>query len=154
MSNSQNHWKQFLNFKKNKIILHYLQQVSVCSLWLWVQSEHSKPHPLVWLQVTLGFHQLDAPTVANAYHLSTDERGFPSCACFTPLSIVCPGENGQFLSSKCKFSLAWCRGVWGGKAVTGRAEEGVEEVCGGQREAGQVHWVSQWALVMTAGPCR
>lgn len=65
------------------------------------------------LKVTLGCHRLDAPTVATAYHLSPDERGFPSCACFTPLSIVCAGEGGQFLSCKCMFE-------WGG--IKGAAE--------------------------------
>lgn len=35
-------------------------------------------------KVTLGCHQLDAAAVRVAYHLSPDERVFPSYACFTP----------------------------------------------------------------------
>lgn len=60
-----------------------------------------------------------------------------------PASPHCPlSALGRVAnSSRVSVSSVWhdAEVYGGGKAVTGRAEEGVEEVCGGQREAGQVH---------------
>lgn len=66
-------------------------------------------------KVTLGCHQLDAAAVRATYHLSPDERGFPSCACLTPF-VHCLAWGRQPVALCALVCVCVC---WGG-AVRGR----------------------------------